>query len=302
MTIHRYVVIGLGELLWDVFPNERKMGGAPANFAYHVSLLGDIGVPLSRVGDDEAGKALVEGLADAGLQTEHIQLDTEHPTGTVEVRLDESGQPSYTITEDVAWDFLEWTEHWRGVAQTADAVCFGSLAQRSPSSRNTVRAFLHNLRPGKAVRLFDVNLRQNYFSFDVLDESIRVSDIVKLNHDELPLVVETLGLEVHDNPLDNAVKLLKKYALDLVCITRGSNGSLLVTAKETSDHPGHPVVMADPVGAGDAFGAALVHHFIRRSTLDRMNEAANRMGAWVASQAGAMPPRDGNVLGEVVAP
>lgn len=302
MNDHRHLVVGLGELLWDVFPHERKMGGAPANFAYHVSLLGDLGLPLSRVGADAAGNDLVQGLSEAGLDTAHIQVDAEHPTGTVEVRLDESGQPNYGITEGVAWDYLEWTDRWRSVAQQADAVCFGTLAQRSRQSRDTIRRFLHHLRPGKVVRLFDVNLRQNYFNFDVLDESIRVSDIVKLNSDELPIVVETLGLGRHESLQDKARALLRKYALDLVCITRGSGGSLLVTAKATSEHPGCPVVMADPVGAGDAFGAALVHHFMRGSGLDRMNEAANRMGAWVASQVGAMPAAEDRVLTEVIAP
>jgi fructokinase len=292
-----YTVVGLGELLWDVFPKGKELGGAPANFAYMTSLLGDHGVVASRVGSDALGRTAGRRLQRIGLRSQYLQIDTIHPTGTVKVQVDPAGQPTFEIAESVAWDFFEWTPEWEKLASTADAVCFGSLAQRSSQSRATIRAFLKEVRRG-TTRVFDVNLRQSFYSADTLAESMKLTDIVKLNQEELPIVVKLLGHAFQDD--ERAARWLRDtYSLQLVCVTRGAKGSLLVNGSEISRHPGCRVVVADTVGSGDAFTAALVYHYLRRASLATLNEAANRMGAWVASQTGATPPRDDYYLQQI---
>jgi fructokinase len=288
-----FKVVGIGELLWDVLPEGQKLGGAPANFAYITQMLGGHGEVASRLGNDPLGDEALAQLAAKGLDTQYVQRDSEHPTSTVDVHL-EGGQPSYQIHEAVAWDFMEWTPQWRELAWSADAVCFGSLAQRSATSRATIREFLAGTRE-EAVRIFDVNLRQHYFSAEVLAESIRLADLVKLNHEELPRIISLLGLH-SGSEVENAQRLRAAMGLKLVCVTRGGSGSLIVTAHEVAEHPGCPVTVADTVGAGDAFTAGLVHQYLRGASLAQMSETANRVGAWVASQAGAMPaPASGEI-------
>ncbi len=289
----RHIIVGLGELLWDLFPAGKQLGGAPANFAYITSLLGDKGMPASRLGQDSLGADATRRLGELGLATEFIQKDTAHPTGTVKVEVDPAGQPRFEIAESVAWDFLEWTPQWQKLAQQADAVCFGSLAQRSEESRATIRKFLQALRKS-AVRVFDVNLRQNFYSVEVLAESMKLATIVKLNHEELPEIMRLFELETRGE--EASVRQLLSHEVKLVCVTRGSGGSLLVSAEERSEHPGFKVKIADTVGAGDAFTAALVHGCLRGTSLAQINEIANRVGAWVASQPGATPaPKAGSL-------
>jgi fructokinase len=291
MPDRNYVIVGLGEVLWDMFPEGKQLGGAPANFAYMTSLLGDEGIVASRVGGDVLGRAAGRRLERLGLPASHLQIDPEHPTGTVKVDVDPTGQPTFQIAEGVAWDFFEWTPEWRALAQRADAVCFGSLAQRRPESRATIRAFLSSVRPGTTC-VFDVNLRQSFYSAEVLSASAKLANIMKVNHEELSVVAKLLGLPFIYDEMRAAHWLRDILGLKLVCITRGAKGSLLVGQDETSDHPGYRVHVADTVGAGDAFTAALVYHFLRNASIPTLNEAANRMGAWVASQTGATPPRD----------
>ncbi|MDP9339360.1 MAG: PfkB family carbohydrate kinase [Acidobacteriota bacterium] len=283
-------IVGLGELLWDVFATRKELGGAPANFAYMTSLLGDEGVVASRVGRDRLGNAAARRLAKLGLSQVSLQIDAKHPTGTVHVEIGGDGQPKFQIAQSVAWDHFEWTANWQALAGRAAAVCFGSLAQRSAGSRETIRLFLHELRPG-ALKVFDVNLRQTFFSADILRASAEIADIMKVNHEELPRVAEVLGRKA--NAKDAPAKwLLRKFDLKLVCVTEGMNGSFLVAADGVHKHPGFPTAVADTVGAGDAFTAALVHHYLRGASLEVMNDAANRMGSWVASQVGATPKPD----------
>ncbi len=287
----KFTIIGLGELLWDLFPEGKQLGGAPANFAYMTSLLGDVGIVASRVGSDDLGGTARQRLESLRLATSYVQSDSIHPTGTVKVEVDPTGQPTFQIAQSVAWDFFEWSPEWRALAERADAVCFGSLAQRSPESRQTIRSFLTGVRPG-TTRVFDVNLRQSFYSAQVLEESARLADIIKLNHDELPVVAKLLGLPFIYDEMRAAQWLRAQYRSKLVCITRGAKGSLVVGEEESSEHPGYRVHVADTVGAGDAFTAALVYHYLRRASVSTLNEAANRMGAWVASEAGATPAPD----------
>jgi fructokinase len=290
-------IVGLGELLWDVFPNRKELGGAPSNFAYMTSLLGDEGIVASRVGRDRLGNAAARRLARLGLSREWLQVDKQHPTGTVSVEISADGQPKFQITESVAWDQFEWAPQWQALAGRADAVCFGSLAQRSRRSRETIRLFLQTLH-ADALRVFDVNLRQAFFSADILRESAEIASILKVNHEELPRVAELLGYQANAKELP-ASWLLHTCHLELVCVTEGLHGSYLVAADGLHKHPGFPTDVADTVGAGDAFTAALVHHYLRGASLDAMNEAANRMGSWVASQIGATPKPDVNFLKSV---
>ena len=293
------LVVGLGEVLWDLFPEGKQLGGAPANFAYITNLLGDRGIIASRVGHDALGDEIQQRLGTLGLESSYLQLDSARPTGTVRVRVDQDGQARFEITDMVAWDFLEWTPAWESLAQQADAICFGSLAQRSPASRETIHKFLGAARPGTA-RIFDVNLRQAFYSAKVLSESLKFADIAKLNAEELPRVVELLGIP-HHGEQPSAERLRFAYGLKLVCVTRGARGSLLVSEFERHEHPGFRVQVADTVGAGDAFTAALVHHFLRGAGLATMNEAANRIGAWVASCVGATPSSDDVQLRRILA-
>jgi fructokinase len=286
MTDGKHTIVGLGELLWDLLPAGKQLGGAPANFAYITNLLGNKGVPASRVGNDSLGDAALQRLTQLGVSTEFVQRDALHPTGSVNVEIDR-GQPRFEILQSVAWDFLDWSQPWQRLAADADAVCFGSLAQRSAQSQSTIRSFLNATRP-RAVRVFDVNLRQNFYSRQVLAESMRLATIVKLNHEELPKIMHLFEIASHGE-MDSAQHLLSMHDLKLVCITRGDGGSLLISANECSEHAGIKVKVADTVGAGDAFTAAMVHGYLRGSSLKQINESANRVGAWVASQPGAMP-------------
>ena len=298
MTGQRYKIVGLGEILWDMLPSGKQLGGAPANFAYISTLLGNEGIVASRVGNDSLGTEALRQLAALGLNTEFVERDPVHPTGTVQVEVDHAGQPKFEIAEGVAWDFLEWTSHWQQLAEQANAICLGSLAQRAAPSRATIRQFL-GAAQNKAVRVFDVNLRQAFFSREVLAESMKVSDIVKLNHEELPKLMQLFGLD-HGDEIASADSLMELHHLKLICVTRGCRGSLLISPQGLNEHPGYRIQVADAIGAGDAFTAGLVHKYLRGSSLPEMNETANRVGAWVASQVGAMPsPGEGGIRDEM---
>ena len=280
-------IVGLGEVLWDQLPGRTCLGGAPANFAYITTLMGDQGMVASRVGEDSAGLEALRRMEELGLNIDHIQTDSQRQTGSVTVQLDGNGLPRFDIAHPVAWDFMQWTEDWQHLAEKADAVCFGSLAQRSDESRSTIRHFLR-ATSSRTVKIFDVNLRQSYYSPEVLTESMELADIVKLNDEELPKIM-SLSRVPHKDELSSAQWLLRNHDLKLVCITRGGKGSLLVRHKDSSSHPGFCVRVADTVGSGDAFTAGLVHEYLQGASLDLMNEVANLVGAWVASEVGAMP-------------
>ena len=297
----RPIVVGLGELLWDLLPRGKQLGGAPANFAYITALLGDCGVVASRVGDDHLGQEALWHLKSNGLNVSHVQRDPSHPTGTAKVELDTKGQPEFVFGENVAWDFMEFSEDWISLARSTHAVCFGSLAQRNAASRATIRAFLSAL-PSFAIGIFDANLRPPHFNPEILRDSARHAKVLKLNHEEFPRFLELMQCPLKSSERSDVAAgrwLCKEFGVQLVCITRGGNGSLLVTATSQDEHYGFSVKIADTVGAGDAFTATMVHHALRGSSLSVMNAAANRMGAWVASQEGAMPAPDPEVLGEV---
>lgn len=286
-------VVGLGEILWDLLPSGRQLGGAPANFAYCSHLLGSRAVIASRIGEDELGREASELLRRSGLGNQFLQIDPDHSTGTVHVQLNDQGQPVFDITHPVAWDFMESTESWQSLAKSCDAVCFGTLAQRCEASRATINEFL-KLTPKKALRVFDINLRQPHYSVETVQTSLELADIVKLNDEELPKLAKMVDIDVADE-ISFCRELIRRFNLELICITSGANGSLLVTEDDSDKHPGFQVAVQDTVGAGDAFTAGLVHEYLRGGSVPAMNDRGNRMGAWVASSRGAMPqaPADG---------
>jgi fructokinase len=288
----RKIIVGLGELLWDMLPAGPQLGGAASNFAVMAARLGNNGAIATRIGTDPLGREAMAFLKTTPLDTRYIQEDFSRVTGTVTVAL-EQGEPRYIIHEPVAWDFLEFTPHWLALAEQADAVCFGTLAQRSPASRRTIESFLHETRP-ECVRIFDVNLRSPFFTPEIVEQSLELATIFKLNADEMPQVLALLGFPdsegtTPDFLLNGARQIIDQFPVQLVAITLGAQGSLLITRKEVDRHPGYPAKIVDAVGAGDAFTAALTHYYLRGAALSQLNAAGNRWGAWVASRAGAMP-------------
>ncbi len=304
-----HLVLGLGELLWDVLPDGPRLGGAPANFTVMAARLGCHAVLLSRIGRDDLGRMALDRLQPMPADTSFIETDPIHETGRVTVYF-EAGQPHYTIHKPAAWDFLELTDEWMRLAERADAICFGSLAQRGLDSRQTIQTMAAQT-PSRCVRVFDVNLRAPFYSDEVIQESLELASVVKMNDAEVPLILGMLGLAIGDEEVwksaefsqersalerQSAERILNEFPeLQMVAITRGGHGSLLVRRDEWHEHPGYPVKVADTIGAGDAFTAAMTHYLLRGAGLATLNEAGNRWGGWVASQPGAMPPLAGEV-------
>src|SRR5262245_26103677 len=251
----RGVIVGLGELLWDLLPAGKQLGGAPANFAFHCRQLGHPAAVVSRVGADDLGREARERLRALGLSDEHVQADEAHLTGTVSVALDESGHPTYTIHADVAWDYLAWDERLAGLLGRAEAVCFGTLAQRHPTSRSTIRQALR--AAPNALRIYDLNLRQDHYGRDTVEASLRACRWVKLNDAELVVVRDLLGLE-GTSEVRTLADLRRRYGRELAALTRGERGCLVQTDDEEVSVPGVPVTVVDSVGAGDAFTAGLL--------------------------------------------
>lgn len=283
---NRPIVIGLGELLWDVFPDGKKPGGAPANVAFQAQQLGCQGVVASRVGEDDLGQELIDFLQSKGLRTLAVQRDPDFPTGQVTVSFNAQHQPEYVIHENVAWDQLEFNESLQQVMQKADAVCFGTLAQRSPVSRQTIRTAVQST-PDSCLRVYDVNIRQNYYDVTWIKSSLEIATIVKLNDEEVEFLAPQLDLPSDFQQFSRS--LIDAYNVDLVCVTRGANGCLVVGRNEVVDVPGKPIKVADTVGAGDAFTAGLIFAKLRQLSLAQSGEFANEVGGLVASEHGAMP-------------
>jgi fructokinase len=326
-----HLILGIGELLWDLFPTHSPcaeialeapspkgaLGGAPANFAVMAGRLGNHAAILSRIGRDELGRMAVNQLESLPVDTEFLQVDSEQKTGKVSVSIT-SGEPSYLIHQPAAWDFMELTDSWVEAAERADALCFGTLAQRSPQSRQTIQTLVAEAHHS-SLRIFDINLRPPFFSGEIIQESLELASVLKLNDSELIQVLDILGIgstttggdtneeEKHPRRTSEALrigsqKLLAEFpTLNLIAITRGSHGSLLVKRNEWYEHPGYAVKIADTVGAGDAFTAALAHYLLRSANLATLSEAGNRWGSWVASHKGAMPDLPVIPRGEITA-
>lgn len=282
------LIIGLGELLWDCFPDGERPGGAPANFAYHAAQLGCRGAVLSRVGIDHRGDELLRRLADSGVETQWIQRDPTHPTGIVTVDVSRPDRPLFTIHEEVAWDYMELTPEWQQTIQSAHAICFGSLAQRFSTSRGTIQGLLQGQKEEKLV-LFDVNLRQQYFSHEIIEQSLRLARLAKVNDEEARVLTQLLELPP-GTLRDFGRSMISRYDLEAVCVTRGERGCLMVDRQAMAEETGIPIRVVDTVGAGDAFTAAWLVARLRGWELQRQARFANQVGALVASLPGAMPP------------
>jgi fructokinase len=296
MTTKANIVVGLGEVLWDCFADSKRPGGAPANVAFHARQLGHRGIICSRVGDDELGRGLLKYLTDREIVTRHIQTDTQRPTGTVTVDTTRPEAPSFIIHEDVAWDHLVFDQAVEGLMEKASAVCFGTLAQRHPDSRKTILRALDAARD--ALIVYDVNLRQPWYRKGWIEDSLRASDIVKLNEDEVDFLADLLSTGTKD-PVDTARFFLERYFIELIVITRGGRGCLVVGSKGAIDQPGVSVDVADSVGAGDAFTAALISSRFRGWPLDVTAWFANKIGSLVAARTGAMPDLGDELLAVV---
>lgn len=279
-------ITAIGEVLWDMLPAGKQLGGAPANFAVHAKGLGADAALVSRVGEDDLGREIRVQFMRRGLVTLTIQKDAVAPTGTVDVAVDAAGQPNYTIREDAAWDRLEADDHARAAIASSAAVCFGSLGQRSPAARAAIQSLIADAPP-ETLRVFDVNLRSPHWTPEVIEQSLRLANVLKLNDHELPMMANQFGITGDDR--DRLSGLAKKFDLKLVALTRGAHGSLLWADGQWSDHPGVPVTVRDAVGAGDAFTAALVVGWLKGRDLDAINDHANRVAAYVCSQPGATP-------------
>lgn len=280
-------VIGIGEVLWDLLPSGAQMGGAPANFAYHAQALGARAGVVTRVGLDHLGRDIRQRLEGMGLPLDLVQVDESLPTGTVTVDLEGNGIPRFTIREQVAWDHIQPTPAALRAASEADAICFGSLAQRCEPSRSTIYKLLSQA-PATALRVFDVNLRQNFYSRDLIQKSLRLANVLKLNDAELPIVAAMLGLK--GNMGTQVSALAQQFDLQVVAVTCGAEGSVLYHNGRWSDCATQAVEVKDTVGAGDAFTAAMVLGLLRKLHLDEVNATASEVARYVCSCSGATPP------------
>ena len=289
-------VIGIGEALFDCLPEGRKLGGAPANFAYHVSQFGLNGCAISAIGNDELGDEIVEKFNAVHLK--HILPRVEQPTGTVKVTLDEKGVPQYEICLGVAWDNIPLTNEMLEIARNAQAVCFGSLAQRSETSRKTIHAFL-DATPADALRVFDINLRQSWYTAEVIAESLQRANILKINDEELDVVATMLlgeptipgHLIAEDAEKTRRIcrELISRYDLDMLILTCGAIGSYVFTMEEESYITTPKVKVADTVGAGDSFTATFVAQLLLGKSIPEAHKKAVDVSAFVCTQNGAMP-------------
>jgi fructokinase len=279
-------IVGAGELLWDLFPDGPRFGGAPVNFACHAAALGaDVHV-MTSVGNDALGRQALAALQSHGVKTDGVAICNTAPTGTVQVSVDGDAKATFAFAPDVAWDRLQWSQPLERLAAECDAVCFGTLAQRSAQSRQTIQRFVAATRSG-ALRVFDINLRPPFYSEKVIRDSLQLANVLKLNDDELPILAAMCGATGDD--IDVLVQLAICFDLQSVALTRGPKGAILMHVGEIRKTTGLPVTVKDTVGAGDAFTAALVLGLLRHDPLDLINRRACAVAAYVCTQAGATP-------------
>lgn len=282
----RFKIIGIGEILWDVYENEKYLGGAPANFAFHCQQLGDRGIIASRVGTDELGRSVIETLQRRGFDSKYIQSDSSRPTGTVHVTIDNAGNPQFQCSSNVAFDCLEFDDQFHSLAQEADAVLFGTLAQRNETSRKSIIDFISSA--SQAIKIYDVNLRGWDSSTEqIVEKSLSCANVIKLNEDELQILRKVWQPQGDDTSFLQF--MLEKFDLNLAALTLGVNGCILVTEKQVVRKSGLKIKPKDTTGCGDAFAAALIHHVLRKKSLDEIAANSNMLGAFVARFPGATP-------------
>jgi len=289
------VIVGIGEILWDVFPNGKVLGGAPANFAYHVSQFGYEGYAVSAIGNDPLGNEIIDNLSSKDLK--YLVERTPYATGTVQVTLNGKGIPQYEICENVAWDNIPFTAEMEALARRTQTVCFGSLAQRNNFSRTTINRFLDCV-PKTALKIFDINLRQHFYTLELIEHALSRCNILKINDDEVIIVGKLFGWETKSE-LEICNQLLHSCDLEMVVLTKGTEGSYVVTQKETSFKPTPLVEVADTVGAGDSFTAAFVSSLLHGQSISDAHQLAVDVSAFVCTQHGAMPVLPETLLSRV---
>lgn len=288
-------IVGIGEALWDVFPDGKKIGGAPANFAYHAAQFGVEGIAVSAVGKDDLGDEIVSTFDEAGLDYRLERVD--YPTGTVQVELDEAGIPSYIIKEGAAWDNIPFTDGIKALARNCDAVCFGSLAQRSEVSRRTINEFIDTM-PGNSLKIFDINLRQHFYTEEIIRTSLRKANILKINDEEVIKVADMLHCGVSSME-DICRFLLREFDLKMVILTRGAVGSNVFTEDKMSWIETPKVDVVSTVGAGDSFTGAFIAAILKGADIRTAHRLAVDVSAFVCTRTGAMPQIPENLKGRI---
>lgn len=285
MNTDKKYVVGLGEVLWDVLPEGKKLGGAPANFAYHAGQFGLDTMAVSALGEDKLADETIQQIEDKHLP--YALPRVPYPTGTVQVELDNEGVPTYNIKENVAWDNIPFTEDIRSIAENCRAVCWGSLAQRNIVSRTSIYKFLE-ATPDDCLKIFDINLRQNFYTKEVIQESVKRCNILKINDEELVLIGRLFGYPGLD--IENKCWLiLGKYDLDMLVLTCGVNGSYVFSAGNMSYQETPKVTVADTVGAGDSFTGTFCAAILKGKSVEEAHKLAVEVSAYVCTQNGAMP-------------
>lgn len=276
------VIIGIGEILWDLLPAGKKAGGAPVNFAFHAAISGAESYAISAIGNDADGDEMIQALNHNGIR--HLIEKVDHPTGTVKVEL-KNGIPTYTITEEVAWDYIPLTLEMKNLAARCDAICFGTLAQRSEVSRNTIRTLL-SFTPPDAYRILDINIRQHYYSMDTILTSLHLCNICKMNDEEMQLIKSLFNKDGEDN--DRVCKwLMENFSLQMMILTAGDRESTVYTPTEVSRIETPRVTVADTVGAGDAFTGTLITSLLEGKTVAEAHSDAVQRAAFVCTREGA---------------
>ena len=286
------MIVGLGEALWDVLPEGKKLGGAPANFAYHTGQFGLDTLAISALGEDRLGDETIAAIEEQGLN--YMMPRVPYPTGTVQVTLDDEGIPAYDIKENVAWDNIPFTDEMKAVAQNCRAVCFGSLAQRNVVSRGTIKKFL-STTPDDCMKIFDINLRQNFYTKEVIDDSLHLCNVLKINDEELVVIGRMFGYPGLDMQ-DKCWLLLGKYNLDILVLTCGVNGSYVFTPGSMSFYETPKVEVADTVGAGDSFTGTFCACILKGKSVADAHRIAVDASAFVCTQKGAMPKLPDTIL------
>jgi len=278
-------IAAFGELLWDILPNGKVLGGAPANFIYRINSFGDQGTLLSKVGNDKAGKEAREALRKLGVSDENVQTDYEFPTGTVKVKIDVNGNPDFNIITEVAYDHIEINTEMIDAFSEADCVCFGTLVQRYGISKNTLRELIHE--SPDVVKFLDINLRKKCYTATSIEDSLRMTNILKTNDEELLITKKLLGLR-NENLKDLAQETIEKFNLDIILCTLGSNGAFCLTKEDVFHYDsGYQISLVDTVGSGDAFSAGFVHYYMNGYPIDEALRFGNAAGALVATTTGA---------------
>lgn len=288
----KFSVAGIGELLWDMLPSGKQLGGAPFNFAYHARQAGTESYIISAIGNDGPGDEIIRMIDRLGVDYQNVQRN-DYPTSTVNVTMDRLGHHRFEIVENVAWDHILFDERLITLAKSLDAICFGSLAQRNPGSAHSIQSLVKSVRED-CLRVFDINLRQHYFSREIIGKSLEITDILKLNDEELPVVSDYFGLT--GDTTDRLRQLISRFRLQCVALTMGSKGSMLITPDDFSVAEAPGVEVADTVGAGDAFTAMLVAGILKKDSLASVHKRANAVAAYICTQKGATPPIPADLL------